>query len=129
MARASFETTGSLGWLGPPASSSDPSGRGVDVRQSDNWPIPLVVRREASAGLLGISADWFNLRPSESPLLPPRLSGEVEPYRVVSRKRLRLSHALFLVAFLALLALVAWEVNVYYGGDGLARVAAWLKAR
>jgi len=114
MARATFETTASFGWLGPPSNPGEPSGRGVDLRQSDNWPIPLVVRRDGSTGLLGISADWFNSRPPESVPLSARVSGEAEPYRVVSRKRLRLAHALFVVAFLALVALVAWEAHVFY---------------
>jgi hypothetical protein len=126
MARVAVETS-SFGWLAPPANLSDGTRRGFDQRHSDNWPIPLVSRRAANAGWHEMSGDWFNSNPTESLSLPPRLSADVPPYRVVSRTRLRLAHALFAVAFLALVSLAAWEVDVYYGGGHIAHAFASFK--
>ncbi|MGC4087803.1 MAG: hypothetical protein QM756_07885 [Polyangiaceae bacterium] len=123
MARVPVQTS-TLGWLGPPAGAAE---RGFDVQKSDNWPIPLIVRRDT--GWRELSADWFGanerpsrVRTSELPESAPT------PYQLVSRRRLRLAHALFVVLFLGLLALVAWEVRVYFGDAAILRFIERIRA-
>ena len=115
MGRGHTETS-TLGWLLPPE-ASEPSRRSGQPRQgSDNWPIPLVVRREAGgSGWKELSADWFDAadRPSLSSSVVE--SDSAEPYQLVSRRRLRWAHALFALLFLALLTLAAWEAHIYLG--------------
>lgn len=86
-----------------------------DLPRSDNWPIPLVVRRQSGGGWREISADWFDA--AERSLSSARNSDvdqeQDEDYHVVSRTRLRLAHALFVLLALGLIALIAWEVHVY----------------
>lgn len=118
MGRAHTETS-TLGWL-LPRDANESFRRPAERQASDNWPIPLVVRREPAAWK-EISADWFDAAERisfanragyavEEPVEEHR-----EPYRVVSRWRLRLAHALFALLFLALLALAAWEAHIYFG--------------
>lgn len=113
MGRPNTETA-TFGWLGPPDGTNE-MARGVgDLPRSDNWPIPLVVRRQGG-GWREISADWFDA--AERTLSPSRISDVGEDdgdgYHVVSRRRLRLAHALFVLLALGVIALIAWEVHVY----------------
>ena len=86
-----------------------------DLPRSDNWPIPLVVRRQSGGGWREISADWFDA--AERSLSSVRNSDvddeQGDGYHVVSRRRLRLAHALFVLLALGVIALIAWEVHVY----------------
>ncbi|HET9929200.1 MAG TPA: hypothetical protein VFQ35_00870 [Polyangiaceae bacterium] len=95
-----------------------------ELPRSDNWPIPLVVRRQSGGGWREISADWFDA--AERTLYPPRnsdVSDDDDGYQLVSRRRLRLAHALFVLLALAVVALIAWEVHVYFGnGTSLPRL-------
>lgn len=109
--------TATFGWLNPPDGSSD-TRSSAEVPRADNWPIPLVVRRQ-TPGWREISADWFEA--AERNLYPSRNAdaglddSEATGYQLVSRRRLRLAHALFTLLALALVALIAWEVHVYFG--------------
>ncbi|MFZ5896212.1 MAG: hypothetical protein ACOY0T_34465 [Myxococcota bacterium] len=112
MVRAHSQTS-TMGWLAPPSEPIE-SRPPADARTSDNWPIPLVVRRES--GWRELSAEWFDAEGERAALLSRSAEFEpIEPYQLVSRRRLRLAHALFALLFLGLLALAVWEADVYFG--------------
>jgi hypothetical protein len=78
------------------------------------------VRREPGPTWKELSADWFDAADRESfanraGYVDDTEEASAEPYHVVSRRRLRLAHALFALLFLALLALAAWEAHIYFG--------------
>lgn len=82
-------------------------GNGND---SGNWPV-LLVRKKKKALLVlpDLDAAWFGRGQSEFVD-----SGEHAPFQVVSRRRLRLAHALFVLAFGAVVALLIWEARTHF---------------
>lgn len=88
-------------------------GNGSD---SGNWPLLLVKRKKALLVSPELDAAWFGREQRESRGLAD--SGEQVAFQVVSRRRLRWAHALFLLAFGAIVALLVWEVRLHFAGHG-----------
>ena len=82
------------------------SGNGND---SGNWPVLLVKRKQTLLVVPELDAAWFGRTQSEQLVE----SGERAPFQIVSRRRLRLAHALFVLAFGAVLALLTWEIRIH----------------
>src|SRR5689334_5803674 len=84
-------------------------GIGRDGNDSSNWPVLLVRKKKTLLISPELDAAWFGGGPRAA-LVD---SGEHVPFQVVSRRRLRLAHAVFLLAFGAVLALLFWEVRIH----------------
>lgn len=84
----------------------DVPGLGRNGNDTGNWPVLLVRRKKTLLVSPELDAAWFSR--SQSELVE---SGAHTPFQVVSRRRLRLAHALFLLAFGGVMALLAWEVH------------------
>jgi hypothetical protein len=83
-----------------------------DVDDSANWPVLLVRRKDTPLIAPGLDAPWF--AGSQRQLSD---SGEHGSFRLVSRRRLRLAHALFVIVFGAALALLVWVARTHFTSD------------
>jgi hypothetical protein len=88
-------------------------GSGRDGNDSGNWPVLLVRRKKTLLVLPDLDAAWFGGAPSE-----PVDADEQLTTQLVSRRRLRLAHALFLLAFGAIVALLVWEARTHFSAGG-----------
>ncbi|HWA71762.1 MAG TPA: hypothetical protein VG937_05500 [Polyangiaceae bacterium] len=95
------------------ASVQQVPGLGRNGNDSGNWPVPLVKRKARLVVSPELDAAWFG--GGQAALVD---SGEHAPFQIVSRRRLRWAHALFLLAFSAVVALLAWEAHVHFAAGG-----------
>jgi hypothetical protein len=84
-------------------------GNGTD---SGNWPLLLVRRKATLLVSPELDAAWFGRQ--QSALVD---SGEHPTFQIVSRRRLRWAHALFLLAFGGVVALLLWEAHLHFAGS------------
>src|SRR6188768_3366348 len=99
-------------------------GNGSD---SGNWPVLLVKKKKGLQISPELDAAWFGREQREARELEG--SSEQLPFQVVSRRRLRWAHALFLLAFGAVVALLVWEARLHFAGLGEQSGSPILKLR
>ena len=80
-----------------------------DANESGNWPVLLVRRKSTPPLVPELDAQWFGGGPRQL-----SDSAEYGSFRLVSRRRLRLAHALFVIVFGASLALLLWAARLHF---------------
>jgi hypothetical protein len=86
-------------------------GLGRNGSDSGNWPVLLVRKKKTLLVSPELDAAWFGGAQRESELV----DADEGPFQLVSRRRLRWAHALFVLAFGAVAALLIWEVRTHFG--------------
>lgn len=80
-----------------------------DANESGNWPVLLVRRKSDPPVAPELDAAWFGGQRQQL-----SDSAEYGSFRLVSRRRLRLAHALFVIVFGAVLALLFWVARLHF---------------
>jgi hypothetical protein len=93
--------------------SAQVPGIAQNGNDSGNWPVLLIKRKATLVVSPELDAAWFGRE--QGALVD---SGEHAPFQIVSRRRLRWAHALFLLAFGAIVALLVWEAQVHFVAGG-----------
>ena len=88
------------------------SGIRRNGNDSGTWPVLLVRKKKALLVSPELDAAWFGRDERESEFVD---LGEPGSFQLVSRRRLRWAHALFVLAFGAVAALLIWEARTHFG--------------